>query len=314
MGYHQRIESADVASFQTTRTRNSELWFINNPDLEGAILGYTARYVTRHEIKLYALAIEGNHTQFVAHFPLANRANFMRDFNSSIARAVIRYQTNYPGGGLWARRYSAEYLPGEQDIENLFFYTVLQPVNDGLVNDIRDYPDYNCFEDAINGVTRKYKVVKWKEYNDARRWNKDVSIDDFTEICTLTYARLPGYEHLTQSEYATHMRRKLKKRTEDIIRKRKGKPSMGAKRLKLLKPGARPIKTKTSGRKDHRPRVLSNNHQRRSSGETWYFEIFFRYKKASKCYRSGEPNVKFPKGTYKPPLFTVAHTGGISLH
>jgi hypothetical protein len=58
MSYHPRIECKDVSSFQTTRTRNSALWFVNNPELEEAILGYAARYVTRHEAKIYALAIE----------------------------------------------------------------------------------------------------------------------------------------------------------------------------------------------------------------------------------------------------------------
>ena len=140
MSYHPRIECQDVASFQTTRARNSELWFVNNPELEEAILGYAARYATRHEIKMYALAIEGNHIQKVAHFPKANRAHFMRDFNSAVARAVPRFQPNYPGAYFWERRYSAEYLPGDADIEDRFFYAVLQPVQDGLVDDIADYP------------------------------------------------------------------------------------------------------------------------------------------------------------------------------
>jgi len=77
MGYHQRIECREVPSFQTTRARNSELWFVNNQELEHVILGYAARYSTRYEVKLYALAIEGNHIQNPAHFPKGNRAHFM---------------------------------------------------------------------------------------------------------------------------------------------------------------------------------------------------------------------------------------------
>jgi hypothetical protein len=86
MPYHPRIECEDVSSFQTTRTRNSELWFVNNPGLEEAILGYAARYASRYEAKIYALAIEGNHIQKVALFPKANRADFMRDFKCSVRR------------------------------------------------------------------------------------------------------------------------------------------------------------------------------------------------------------------------------------
>ena len=312
MSYHQRIECEEVASFQTTRTRNSALWFVNNPALEEAILGYAARYATRYEAKIYALAIEGNHIQKVALFPKANRAGFMRDLNSAVARAVSRYQSEYPGGPLWARRYSAEYLVGNPDIEDRFFYTVLQPVNDGLVDDIRDYPSYNCFEDAINERERKYKVVKWKEYNDARRWNPSVPIENFTELCALKYDRLPGYDNLSQAQYVSMMRRKLEERTASVLKARDGKPSLGAARLKEIKPGTRPINTKTSGPKNHRPRVLSKDPVRRSIAEAWYFSIYFEYKERSKRYRAGETDVEFPKGTYKPPLFTVAFCGGIS--
>lgn len=312
MSYHPRIECRDVASFQTTRSRNSQLWLVNNDELEGAILGYAARYATRYEVKIYALSIEGNHIQKVALFPKANRAHFMRDFNSSVARAVSRYQANYPGGPLWRRRYSAEYLPASADIEDRFFYTVLQPVNDGLVDDIEEYPGYNCFEDAITGRELTCKVVKWKEYNDARRWNKSLSIEKFTEVCILTYDRLPGYENLSQKDYESMMRKKLRERTKAVLQSRKAKISYGAERLKEIVPGALPKRTKTSGRWDHRPRVLSKDPERRSLGEAWYFSIYFEYKSCSERYRTGQAHVEFPAGTYKPPLFTVARCGPIS--
>lgn len=312
MSYHPRIECQDVASFQTTRARNSELWFINNRELEEAILGYAARYSTRYEVKLYALAIEGNHIQKVAHFPKANRAHFMRDFNSAVARSIPRFQSRFPGGAFWARRYSSEYLPGDADIEDRFFYTVLQPVNDGLVDDIADYPGYNCFEDAIRGRVRHCKVIKWKEYNDARRWDPSVSIEEFTEICTLKYERLPGYEKLSQLEYETMMRLKLHERMALALQRREYKSSLGPQKLSMIEPGALPKRTKTSGPRDHRPRVLSKNSERRSKAEAWYFSTYFEYRRCSKRYREGDHSIEFPKGTYKPPLFTVAFCGGIT--
>jgi hypothetical protein len=311
MSYHPRIECKDVASFQTTRSRQSKLWLINNPRLEEAILGYAARYATRYDVLIYALAIEGNHIQKVAIFPGANRAHYMRDFNSAVARAVPRYQATYPGGPFWHRRFSAEYLVASADIEDRFFYTVLQPVNDGLVDDIKDYPGYNCFEDAIAGREVSYRVIKWKEYNDARRWNPSVPIEKFTDLCALKYERLPGYENLSPEEYESLMRKKLKERTLEVLRARKGKPAVGAARLKMIVPGARPIRTKTSGPHDHRPRVLSKDPERLSVGKAWYFAIYFQYKRCSARYRAGEPDVIFPAGTYKPPLFTVARSGPI---
>jgi hypothetical protein len=108
------------------------------------------------------------------------------------------------------------------------------------------------------------------------------------------------------------MRKKLQERTAEVLKSRDDKPSLGADRLKEITPGAKPKNTKTSGPRDHRPRVLSKDPARRSTGEAWYFSIYFQYKERSKRYRSGEIDVEFPKGTYKPPLFTVAFCGGIS--
>lgn len=307
MGYHPRIESTKIATFQTTRSRCSELWFVNNNKLEQAILGYLAKYRARYGVHLYAFAIEGNHIQFPALFPNANRAHFMRDLNSSIARAVPRYQRAHPGGKFWARRYSAEYLPASDDIEEQFFYTVLQTVQDGLVDDISHYPGYNCFEDAVTGNKRQFKVVRWKEYNDARRWNRAVSIEQFTDVVELSYQRLPGYEHLSQAEYADVMRKKLADRTAQILGERGGKRCVGRKALKRVRPGSRPRHSKTSTIDDHRSRVLSKNHARRARGNAWYFSIYFAFREASSEYRAGKLDAVFPPGTFRPPVFTVKH-------
>lgn len=297
-----------MGSFLTTRSRNSELWFANNAALERAVLGYAAKYAQRHEVKLYALAIEGNHIQGPADFPLCNRAAFMRDFNSTVARAVPRVTSQYPGGRFWARRYSAELLPGAEDIERQFFYTVLQPVQDGLVSKISEYPGYNCFHDAIWGITRKHKVVRWGEYHAAKRHNSSVSIKDYTDVFELKYERLPGYESLSQEQYARLMTRKLEERRQRVIaeRAKKGLGFAGIAKLKEIRTGQRPRSTKTSHRFSHRPRVLSVCPQRRREATAWYFNTYERYKLASQQYRRGKYNVEFPQGTYKPPPIMVS--------
>lgn len=311
MGYHPRIETRDVATFQTTRTKNSELWFVNNQPLEDAILGYVAKYAKRYEVTLYAFSIEGNHTQFPALFPGGNRAHFMRDLNSSIARAVPRYAPTYDGGRLWSRRYSAEFLPGSEDVEERFFYTVLQPIQDGLVEKLSQYRHYNCFHDAVHGIKRTFKVMNWKAYNEKRRWYENVRKKDFIEEVTLEYKRLPGYEHLSQSEYAKLMHDKLEQRRIAILEKRRaeGRPSMDGRQLKFVRPGSIPKHTKRSTLTSHRPRVLSVCPIRRATFKAWYFDIYFDYREASRLYRKGEA-ANFPPGTYKPPLFTVACTVG----
>lgn len=304
MGYQTRIESIEIASFLTTRSRNSELWFVNNKPLEQAILGYAAKYARRYDVKLYALAVEGNHIQAPALFPLENRSAFMRDWNSSIARAVPRYTSEYPGGRFWERRYSGEFLPAADDIEEYFFYTVLQPVKDGLVEKLSEYPGYNCFYDAVRGIERKYKVVRWADYNEARRFNSNVAFKDFVDIIPLKFERLPGYEELSQKAYTRLMEEKLESRRLKIVleRQKKGLGFAGRTTLMKTRRGSRPKNTKKSTSSSHRPRILSVCHKRRAQYKAWYFGIISAYKDASMRYRAGELDVVFPKGTYRPPV------------
>lgn len=304
MAYHPRIETAKFKNFLTTRTRNSELWFVNNSRLEETILGSAARCAERYSVKLFALAIEGNHIQGVADFPELNRASFMRDFNSSVARAIPRHVPEYPGGRMWGRRYSNEFLPTENSVLKQFIYTVLQPVQDGLVEKLSEYPFYNCLHDAAWGISRKFKVVRWTEYNAARRWNKSVRVKDFTEVVELRYERIPGFEHLSRGEYAKRMFELVEERRREIVAERRAEGLGFAGRAFLLSiiPGSKPYSTKTSMRTDFRPRFLSGSKRVNDECTVWYFEMHFAFKSASKRYRAGELDVEFPPGMYRPYL------------
>jgi REP element-mobilizing transposase RayT len=308
MGYHPRIETKDHTSHCTSRCRNSELWFINNKKLEDVILGQVAKCQKRYSVDIYALAIEGDHIHDLAEYPKLNRAAYKRDTNSVIAKAVAKLVPEYTGGRLWGRRFSVEYMQDQETIEEYFFYVVLQPVQDGLVERISDYPGYNCFHDAITGTKRKFKVVNWTAYNEKKRWCKDVKIRDFTEVYELEYKRLPGYEELSQEEYKRMMLKKLEARRLQVLKQRaaNGKVGcLGRERLLKQKPGSRPKHTKTSDRYSHRPRVLSIFNDKRAELREWYFGQINAYDEASRKFRKGDLTVAFPTGMYRPPSFTI---------
>ena len=302
-----RIESAKNTDLLTIKTRAARLWLVNNELLHEKILAYLARYRERYEEKLYAFVIQGNHYHSTAIFPKANRAHFMRDLNSMVARLAI---WNVPGieeGKFWARRYANQLLPRNEDIENWFFYCALQPVKAGLVSRISEYPGYNSFHDAISGIERKFKVVNWTAYNNAKRFNPKVKLSDYTTIHVLKYERLPGYEHLTQNEYKKLMLEKLEERRQAIIeaRNKEGKSFLGKAALLATKPGTKPYKTKKSTRDSKRPLVLSTCPKTKKEGLAQYFDTSNLYHQRSRRYLSGEEYVEFPPGTYKPPLFLV---------
>jgi REP element-mobilizing transposase RayT len=303
MGNPCRIETADYAHFITTRTMNSLLWFVNNPLLQETILGHLARCVHKYEARLYGASITGNHIHLLAHFPKPNRADFMRSFNSSVAFAVRRLVENFPGGKLWERPYSIEFVPGAPDIEREFFYVALQPVQDGLVSTLGEYPGYHFFGDAACGITRTYYTIDWKANRRAKKKNPGVLPPQFRIPHTLTYTRLPGKENLSPKEYRDFCEKALERHRQEILvdRERKGhKGFAGRAAILATRPGAGPHRTKRSDINSFRPRFHCVCPIRRRIGLAWYHEICSWYKRASAEYRAGNLSVRFPPGTYPP--------------
>lgn len=303
-----RIEDCQQVNLLTSRTQNSRLWFVNNKRLETEILGSLAKYQERHGVALYAFALQGNHDHLSARFPRGNRAPFMRDLNAQIARLAIRLVNGLGRGKYWERRYAHQELPRNEDIEEYFFYCALQTVLSGLAEHPSEYPGYNSFDDAVNGRECEYTVTDWTRYNNARRWNAKVDITRYQSTHKLVYQRLPGYEHLSQEAYRDLMYKKLEERRLAIVaeRKKAGKGFLGQKALKNVKPGARPHITKTSTRTSHRPLVLSACQETKQHCLERYFCTLDRYKQASIRYLKGEITVRFPTGTYRPPMLCAA--------
>jgi len=298
-----RIENPKEVNLITSRTENSRLWFVNNAELEHDILGGLAKYQATRNAILYAFVIQGNHPHIVSNHPGSNRADFMRDFNSRVAWLAKHHIPELERGKFWERRYASQAVPTNDDIEEYFFYCALQPVLSGLVEKISDYPGYNSFHDAVTGITRTYTVVNWSAYNNAKRFNPQISIADYTETYELRYARLPGYEHLSQHEYKVLMYKKLEERRQEIVRKRRaeGKGFLGREALLRTKRGSKPFQTKRSTRNSKRPLVLTRCGESKKKYLEIYFDTFSRYKIASEKFLKGRLSTVFPTGTYPPP-------------
>ncbi len=298
-----RIEHPDFGSFATVRTVNSQLLFVNNPDLEDRVLGRLAQYQEKYEVELYAFVIMGNHYHPLTKFPKCNRAHFFRDLNARTAEAVRKLVPEFKGGPLVERRYSEQALPLDEDIENQFFYSALQPVSSGLAEKISDYPGYNSFDDAITGRTRKIRQVNWAAYNQAKRKGRRPRICDFYYYVELKYKRLPGYEDLSQKEYRKLMLQKFEQRRQVILEEfaKQGYVFPTPEQLRRTKASAYPKHTKKSERHSKRPLVLSRCAKAKKAYLELYFSIYHAYKEACRRYRAGDFGVEFPPRTYRPP-------------
>jgi hypothetical protein len=245
----------------------------------------------------------GNHYHILLRFNEPNKAAFFRDLNARIAEAVRACVKEFVGGKLLGERYADQALPEDADTEDKFFYAALQPVSSGLTERVSEYPAYNSFQDASTATVKEYEVVDWAAYNSRRRYNKSLSIKDFTKSYPLVFTRLPGYEDLSYREYRQYLLKQLELRRVKVVnaRKKEGKGFAGPEALAEIRPGSKPAESKKRKRGECRPVVISSNREARAKYLDWYFRLKEKHAQASERYRKGDWEVEFPEGTYPPP-------------
>lgn len=229
-------------------------------------------------------------------------------FNSMLAKLTKSHVRAFEGGKLWARPVRPQALGNERDVKDRVFYAALNPVNAGLVERIEHYPYYNSFADAVSGTSRTFEIFLREDYSNRKRHNRALRPADCTVEHTLTFSRLPGFEHLSQSEYQQQLKDELELLRKGIVAQRhsEGKGFLTRRRLLDIMPGTSPRSTKTSTRNSKRPLILTSSLELKQQFLDWYFAMKEAYRDASLRFRRGELNVVFPTGTYRPPSFCAA--------
>ena len=304
MSYDLAKEDPNTIWFSTSKTIQSRLWFVANPELDERVRAYLAKNQENFQATLYSFIIMGNHYHLQASFPLSNRSAFLKSLNSVFAKLVAKHVPSFKGGKLWSKRPKVQAALGAEEV---FFYSALNPVSSGLVTHPNLYPSYNSFEDAVSGKESTFEVVNWRDFNDRKRFNSKIKVEDFTKTYTLKFSRLPGYEHMSQREYENILRQKFEEKRISLVEKRKaeGKGFSTPQIIQKTKPGTKPRNPKQSSRHTKRPLVLTSCKIEKEKYLERYFADLYAYKKASLLYRSGKLDTAFPPWTYKPTLLTV---------
>ena len=305
MGRDLSIEFTKEICLVTARTIASRLWFANNPVLEEKILAHLAKYQEMFGVEVFAVILMGNHYHLLARFPEGNRYKFTGAFNSIVAKLVAKYEESFIEGKLWGRRARTQVVPNAEDVEDKFLYVLLNPISSGLVSRLGEFAGYRCFQDVIDGQSRVFKLVNWKEYHNRKRRNSKLRPKDCEEEFRIIYSRLPGYENHTRDEYKSQLLKKLSERREKIVKERKalGLGFAGKDILRRIKPGALPRSTKIAERYTPRPLVLTLCIETKRVFLEKYFGIVSAFMQASLKFRNGDLNTVFPPGTHRPRVF-----------
>ena len=307
MGNPIKVEDVERVYLITTRTIGSRLWFVHNQKLHERILAFLARYQEMYGVILYAFVLMGNHYHLIARFPRGNKAAFMRDFNSIIARLVATEVPNYPGGRLWARRYAEQVLPNDFDVSHWYLYVVLNPITTGICYSMADFPGYSSLRDNLSLRSRKFQVFERWKFNEAKRNNAKASPQRFIQEHSLKFSKLPQLEHLEDSAYQRELRRRIDERQQQLQSQMLAADPRSPMRRIRAEPvvGSKPITTKMGTRSFGRPLVLSLSSKSREEFLRFYFATRDAYRLASKAFRTGLLNVAFPPGTYRPSTFAT---------
>ena len=285
----------------TNRTIGSRLWFVNNKKLENEILGYLAKYVQVYEVVLEAFTVMGNHYHLIGKFPKGNRSDFVRSFNSIVARLTSKYVKNFKDGKLWARRSKVHVFDSPDDVEKWFYYVILNPIYTGLVKTMEEYELYSSFLDVVYNRVKKFKIVNWTKYLNYKRSNKKAKVSDFEEEYELKYSIIEAYEKFDLVKRIQVIKEKARKIIEEIERERmeEGKGFLGKKKLRKIRPGSRPRKTKSSFIPGKKTIILTQSPEVKNAFLKFYYSIIEKYYDAVIRLKKGFVDVVFPEGCHR---------------
>ncbi|MCB0486187.1 MAG: hypothetical protein KDC47_08325 [Flavobacteriaceae bacterium] len=293
-----------MSSFVTRRFRNSQLAYINNRSLESRVLGSLGKYLDKYKTRIYAFTLFGSHDHSMYEFKEKTKSKFFRDFGARTAEAVKTHVPDFGTGAVFEKRPSEQAITEDKESHlDRLMYTILQPIRAGLCKNLSDYPGFNSFKYILSGKPLEVEFFNSSAYRRAKRRKKDVDPSLFVEKYSVRFEKIPGYEHLSQREYARVIQEEYERRRIAIIEEFEAKghiwPSVQSLRRTRCTECARSPKRAKKGQRV--PLVLSLCVERKKQFLEFYFSTLIEFKKASQAYLLGNRNAVFPSGTCIPP-------------
>ena len=271
-----------------TRRCTQRQFLLNPGKLTNRIVLYVLGWATqKHRISLHLFNYLANHEHLQLTDPYAAISEFSRDLHMYIAKA--RNASLGRWENLWDNsKPSYVRLEDAQAIRENTQYILTNPVKDGLVRRVQDWPGAVSLPRFLDGgrIRVKRPPVFFKDFD---LWPDEVVIElprpaGFEDMTTQEYRRMvtddtKQVEHRVQAEYDS-----------------KGKHFLGPKTILRQSPYDRP-KTKEPRRRLS-PRVKTKDKWRRIESLQRITTFEAEYWVALLEFRSGNFQVEFPFGTY----------------
>lgn len=288
MGTTLRDRDPSLYHLITTRTEQQRYYLRPGKDTNKIIGGVIARYQEKFQIEIYAYCVMSNHPHLIARAPLGNLDEFMENVNREISRR-INYKLGRKGK-LWSRRYRAQAILSDKDLEEALLYTVTNPVKHGAACHPSRWRGLCSYWQNLTGEKKRFS---FRHYAEKEEYKKVTHHD-------LIISPLPGLRGQSNEESRNYLQEKLELRITELIAEResKGQGFMSEEQATEVDPFSAPRSsnhTPTGNCYSKDPEILREfkriEHQRRYS-----------YTLASMRYRLGDFTVQFPCFTFKPPV------------
>ena len=298
----------DAAYCETQRTVDRQFLFKPDPVVRNIIGQAAGRALEKYPVKIYWLDFNINH-KHCGKAPLSdspehleNMVKFDRLFHSLLARGINKHLKRE--GPLFSGRNRSDEARDDESLAQQLFYAVTNPVKDGLVENVSQWKGFSSYEQLATGKIERYWYIDWAAWYEAGGERSKQSPETFIRWTEVRLTPLPGWEGMPAAKRQALFRRGVKE-LEGMYaerRKRERLTVVGPRKLAALDPRERP---KLPAEVNPRPRCHASTAEAAAEYEEQLGEFMERYRRASQLYLAGARNVRFPPGSYRPPLISV---------
>jgi putative transposase len=248
-------------------------------------------------IEVVSVMVLSNHIHLVVFDRDGRYPAFLERFHGLTARALNCHW------GRWENFWSVEQcsavdLVEPRDVFDKSLYALCNPVESHLVDRVTCWPGASSLDAQLHGKTLVLeRPRRTRAHGRGRAFFGDKS--SLPDRVTLTFRRPPGFEKLSQDEWAAHLRAGIAEREERFAAERAAKGIRVMGRKHILAQSAFDSPRTHAPRRLLSPRVACKNKWSRIAALQRNAEFLAEYRRAFERRRLGDVDVLFPAGTYR---------------
>jgi REP element-mobilizing transposase RayT len=314
----RRYFRAGAVHFITFRTEEG-LPFVPVKCINMLLLSALARACRLYPVQLIAVVVQANHVHMLIRIIDPEHASaFIGYFKTETANCLNRL-LNRRQRTVWLKRFNSPIVLDIHKALDLFAYTLLNPVKDGLVDSMSEYPGVSSYSSLMQDVREisvksipRSCIPKIKDPTCPLGCDAELSSyfssDSFgqltlkfePEALRMAYAETKG---LSPDKFRQMLLGTLQKKELEYRLQRKGRPCVGARKLvagSMLASHTPPV----DGRK---MLCLSSIPELRKNFIRHFRSVCARCRSVFLKWRDGDLSVSFPPGMFAPSTPRLAN-------